>query len=136
MAIDERDAKNGQIIKSTGRPVGARNRLQADVVAKLQADFAAHGEGVINIVRTERPADYLKIIASVLPKEFVHTDNSLDTMSDEEIIDVLDQLRALRARQIGSGAQAASGEPEIATPSRRRLRNLRARVSEDQDQAR
>jgi hypothetical protein len=28
----------------------------------------AHGKGVVDKVRTERPQDYLKIVASVMPK--------------------------------------------------------------------
>jgi hypothetical protein len=34
----------------------------------LADDFEAHGKGVVEKVRTERPQDYLKIVASVMPK--------------------------------------------------------------------
>ena len=34
----------------------------------LADDFEAHGKGVVAKVRTERPQDYLKIVASVMPK--------------------------------------------------------------------
>ena len=34
----------------------------------LADDFEVHGKGVVEKVRTERPQDYLKIVASVMPK--------------------------------------------------------------------
>ncbi len=34
----------------------------------------AHGEGVIIKVRDERPADYMKVVASLLPKEHTGED--------------------------------------------------------------
>jgi hypothetical protein len=66
---------NGTFLPGNGgRPQGSRNKLQADFIEALGADFAEHGKGVINIVRVEKPADYLKIIAGALPKEFFLSD--------------------------------------------------------------
>jgi hypothetical protein len=61
--------KAGESGNPAGRPKGSRNRLQADFVAALSDDFREHGPGVIRICRVERPAEYLKIIAAVIPKE-------------------------------------------------------------------
>jgi hypothetical protein len=52
-----------------GRPAGTRNRLTGDLLKALANDFAAHGEGVVKVVRCEEPATYLKIIASLVPKK-------------------------------------------------------------------
>jgi hypothetical protein len=51
-----------------GRRKGARNRLSEDFVAALADDFEKHGSAVIRIVRTKRPADYLKLVASLVPR--------------------------------------------------------------------
>ena len=51
-----------------GRPKGSRNKLSDAFLQALADDFEAHGKGVVEKVRTERPQDYLKIIASVMPK--------------------------------------------------------------------
>ena len=51
-----------------GRPKGSRNKLSDAFLQALADDFEAHGKGVVEKVRTERPQDYLKIVASVMPK--------------------------------------------------------------------
>jgi hypothetical protein len=54
-----------------GRPKGARNKLGEDFVQALADDFAQHGLDAIAAVRDKRPHDYLKVIASVLPKDIL-----------------------------------------------------------------
>src|SRR5262245_34104012 len=114
----ERDAKGRILPGSGGRTAGSRNRLQHDFVEKLQADFAEHGEGVIRIVRVEKPVEYLKVVAAILPKEFHVKDTTLDEMTDEQILEALDTIRALRARPVGNGAAKEIAGPEDPTPSR------------------
>lgn len=83
---DGRDGKNGRFTAGNrGRPVGTRNRLQADLVKALADDFKAHGADTIRIVRAEEPATYLKIIVSVLPKEFLFTENQFTGVPDEDL---------------------------------------------------
>ena len=96
--IEERDEK-GRIVRSSGggRPAGARNKLQADFIAALAADFEEHGAGVIRIVRAERPWEYLKIVAAILPKELLIPDNVLEDMSDAELIEAIATIRRLKA---------------------------------------
>ncbi|MEZ2329931.1 hypothetical protein AB6802_09420 [Mesorhizobium sp. RCC_202] len=69
-------------------PKRARKTLGDDFAAALRADFRAHGAGVIAAVRAEKPEQYLKVVLTMLPKEFsqgVASENSLDGLSDEEI---------------------------------------------------
>jgi len=49
----------------------------------------------IEKVRLGRPADYLKIIASIIPKEGNVRERSLEDMSDEELYAMLDMVRSL-----------------------------------------
>lgn len=87
---------------SGGRQHGSRNRLQAAFVEELAKDFEEHGPGVIRIVRVERPSDYLKIIASVLPKEWLLPDTGpLSDLSDAELGQVISFARAA-ARKVAS----------------------------------
>src|SRR5262249_19750623 len=82
----------------SGRMKGSRNRLGADFLYALQREFEQHGEKAIRTVRLERPAEFLKIIASVLPKEFEITDSRMKDLSDDE----LEFLIELARRRLGS----------------------------------
>lgn len=76
------------------RPKRAKKTLGDDFLAAVRADFRTHGAGVIAEVRTDKPDQYLKIVLSVLPKDFDATINQLDGLSDDEI---RSRIRALEA---------------------------------------
>jgi hypothetical protein len=103
--ITRRDERGRIIVGSGGRPKGSRNKLQKDFIGALAADFEEHGEGVVRVVRAERPDVYLKVIASILPKELLVTDSALEEMTDDEIIDALAVIERLRAGKDASGAR-------------------------------
>ncbi|MDX8534305.1 hypothetical protein RFM41_24585 [Mesorhizobium sp. VK25A] len=71
------------------RPKRMRKTLVDDFAAALRADFRAHGAGVIAAVRAEKPEQYLKVVLTLLPKDFSQDfdadKNSLEQLSDEEI---------------------------------------------------
>lgn len=52
-----------------GRPKGARNKLGEAFLEAMYADFTNHGVAAIVKVRDEKPDQYLKVVASILPKE-------------------------------------------------------------------
>src|SRR5262245_64810074 len=68
-----------------GRMKGSRNKLGADFLYALQREFEQFGEATIRYVRVDRPVEFLKIIASILPKEFEITDSRLKDLSDEQL---------------------------------------------------
>jgi hypothetical protein len=76
------------------RPKRAKKTLGDDFLAAVRADFRAHGAGVIAEVRADKPDQYLKIVLSVLPKDFDARINQLDGLSDDEI---RSRIRALEA---------------------------------------
>lgn len=67
-----------------GKPVGARNRLQGDFIRALSEDFHEHGKAAIIACRTEFPAGYIKVIASMLPKE-IEVKRPLEGLTDDEL---------------------------------------------------
>jgi hypothetical protein len=84
--------KPGQSGNPAGRPKGSRNKLGEDFIAALHDDFEEHGIAAIQAVRTERPDAYIKVIASILPKELkVTTENDL---TDEQLVERIRNLDA------------------------------------------
>src|SRR5207244_2918162 len=88
-------------------PLGTLNKVFDQ---KLLEDFAEHGEGVIKIVRIEKPVEYLKVIAARMPKEFHVKATTLEDMTDDEICDALETIRAHRARLVGSSEARPIGD--------------------------
>ena len=73
-----------------GRPKGSRNKLSEEFLSALYADFEAHGADAIARVRQDRPHEYIKVIASLLPKELaINGDEDLSDAELDERIRVL-----------------------------------------------
>ncbi len=77
------------------RPKRTKKTLGDDFLAAVRADFRAHGAGVIAEVRADKPDQYLKIVLSVLPRDFDVAINHLDALSDEEIRNRIRSLEAV-----------------------------------------
>jgi hypothetical protein len=90
-----------------GRPKGSRNKLGEEFLAKLHADFEQHGESVIKEVRETKPADYLKVVASILPKELNVTTNAVEEMSDDELAAGIAALQSIIAAQTDGEGSAS-----------------------------
>ena len=92
--------KTGRFVQggsARGRMKGARNRLHGEFVVALQDHFAERGQAAIEIVFREKPVEYLKIIASVLPKEFILEDGRIEAMGDDELEQRLADIKRIRA---------------------------------------
>lgn len=70
-----------------GRPKGSRNQFGEEFIKALQNDFESHGPQAIVECRTNDATAYLKVCASVLPKQLKVTVDPLEKMD-------ADQLRA------------------------------------------
>lgn len=90
-----------------GKPVGTRNGLVANFLDKLKKDFDAHGEQAIVEMREQKPAEYIKAIASLVPKDVHVSAQPLHAMTDDELYAAVASIQ----RYLDSGA-AASGDRE------------------------
>ena len=92
-----------------GRPKGARNKLGEYFIQALQESFNEHGAATIETVRAERPHEYLKVVASILPKELNVRTDALNEMSDDDLASMLDAVRSVVltgiATQAGDGSE-------------------------------
>ena len=78
-----------------GKPKGARTKLGEQFLSALQEDFEANGVAAIQTVRETRPQDYLKVIASLMPKDLNLNVNNLDDATDDELVQRLRDLESV-----------------------------------------
>jgi hypothetical protein len=95
-----------------GRPVGARNKLGEDFIRALHESFQEHGPETIEAVRVEKPDQYLKVIASLLPKDVNLNVNNEIEMSDDELRERIRSLADTIAPFLGAGAGATDARIE------------------------
>ena len=81
----------------SGCPKGSLNRLQGDFMWELAEAFKTHGKSAIEAVIADKPHEFLKICASLMPKELTVTTTVLDEMSLEQLEESLATLKRLQA---------------------------------------
>lgn len=88
-----------------GRPKGSRNKLGEAFISALHDDFQDHGVKAIQEVRETRPHEYLKVVASILPKQLEIKESAFDGISDEQ----LSAIVAAAAAALGVAEDSESG---------------------------
>jgi hypothetical protein len=109
----------GQSGNPAGRPKGSRGKFGEAFLTDFLDDWEEHGKAAIKQVREERPQDYLKVAASILPKEVKVQVSELEEMSDDELDRRIRALANAISLEIGLGESARGEEaPDGAQPSR------------------
>lgn len=75
----------------------------------MHQDFEAHGPAVIARVRDEKPDQYLKVIASILPKDINLNVNPIGEMTDDELIERIRKLDATIQPFLASQGENGTG---------------------------
>jgi hypothetical protein len=95
--------KPGQSGNPKGRPKGSRNKFAEVFLADFVKSWEEGGKDAIQKVRTEDPATYLRVAASILPKE---TETTIRHAIAKELAD--DELA-----DIALGGSEGAAEPAI-----------------------
>jgi hypothetical protein len=86
--FEGRDAQTGRFLTGNiggGRPKGSRNKLGEAFLGDLYADWVENGVAVIQKVRETCPDVYLKVVASILPKQLEIERDPFDGVTDDEL---------------------------------------------------
>src|SRR5699024_158644 len=109
--------KAGQSGNPAGRPKGSRNKLAEDFLSDVLAEWQNHGAVAVSDMREKNPGDFVKMVASLLPKEMnLNISDNLSELSDDELLGQLRDLTALAAPLLaitnqGSEAQGVATVP-------------------------
>ena len=119
MSADTEFAKDekGRFLKGTkpgpGRPKGStRYELGQDFVRDLHEAWQAKGKAAIDAVVTERPHEFLKVVAGLLPKDINVKIDNLSEIDDAELAASLAALRSLANTCAAEIARAGAVEAE------------------------
>ena len=93
----------GQSGNPNGRPKGARNKLADAFISDLHALWETDGVAVLSEARADKPMEFAKMVAGLLPKEHLVRSAPTDEMTDEELADRLEVIEAFILDSGGSG---------------------------------
>lgn len=93
MSKQDNRFKTGQSGNPKGRPIGSRNKLATSFLDDMLADWQLNGKAAIAKVREEKPDQYIKIVASLLPKDINLNADPYADLSDNELIQALKEAQ-------------------------------------------
>ena len=86
------------------------------MICGLLRDFSRHGEKAIAKVRREQPGVYLRVLALLCPREHkVEHNNAIKELTDEQLEDMIEYIKASLAAQAGAPAKMIEGMIEPTT---------------------
>ena len=98
----------GQSGNPKGRPKGSRNKLGETFWADLYQAWQACGIDAIERMIAEKPGDFVRVVATQVPKELAVTQNPLSDLTDDELAEAIAFVKA----SIGASKEAGSEKDE------------------------
>jgi hypothetical protein len=107
--------KPGQSGNPAGKPKGAKHRLQEDFVKDVQAAWEEKGKEAITMMIADKPGDFVKMVASLMPKDITLNINDNSEMTDDELTSRIRDLAAQLSPFLLNGTgDAATGTNDAA----------------------
>src|SRR5262249_42319736 len=97
--------KPGQSGNPKGRPQGSRNKLTEDFFRDLCDAWQAFGKPALMTAAWAHPVEFLRVVASLIPRELEATTPVTERMSNA-------QLEAIIARGLQSGVDPAATDED------------------------
>ena len=89
--------------------MGARDKISQAFLEAFAAEWEARGAECLRVMAIEHPSDFVKIAASLLPKEFEITQTQLMEIPDDEL-DVFIEFARQRLAERALGASIGKAE--------------------------
>jgi hypothetical protein len=105
-AENGKDKKTGRFVTGNsggGRPKGSRNKLGEAFLDDLYADWKKNGAQALKDCRTDNPAAYVKVVASILPKQVEVKTDGISEMSDDELERLINIVRTADSAAVAPG---------------------------------
>lgn len=107
----------GNVANPKGRPKGSRNKFAEEFIKDFLADWEMAGPSAIQNCRLDDPAAYLRIAASLIPKEFSIKDGEsildklLEQLPADQLADFITALAnsSVETQGVGHKAKALPG---------------------------
>lgn len=105
-----------------GKPKGARHHIEENFLKDVLAAWKASGKKAITDMIADKPGDFVKMVASLLPKDVNLNVNDDREMTDDELVERIRSLTATLAPllvdrtggdAVALEAQAISDKPPI-----------------------
>lgn len=109
----EHQFKPGNLANPGGKPVGARNKLNARFLNELIKQFDAHGAEAIRNCAENDPSTFVRVLASLQPKE-LEIKRPLDDISDEQLDAAYVAVRAILGAQNAGSGEGGQGQAQPA----------------------
>lgn len=107
--------KPGQSGNPNGRPKGSRNKLQEDFLSDVLDAWQEKGKLAIDLMIADKPGDFVKMVAGLMPKEATLNINDHSEMTDDELAERVRNLATQLAPFLTDGigdAEAGVGDTQ------------------------
>ena len=106
----------GQSGNPKGRPRGSRNKLGDAFLSDLLEDWEENGKAAIKTVRAERPHEYLKVVASILPRQVEIREDLFDDLTEDQLAAIVALADRESQGAAHAGGQAGQDEADPVRP--------------------
>lgn len=94
----------GQSGNPLGRPRGSRSKLAEAFWIDLHDAWVAQGKSAIDRMIEEKPGEFVKVVASQMPKEFSLMPGQMEELSDDDVMESLATIRAMMGARLKAKA--------------------------------
>jgi hypothetical protein len=83
----------GQSGNPKGRPKGSRNKLGEDFLKAMADAFEEKGRDALDAMIADRPGDFIRVVASLMPKETTQSIDPFAELTDEQLAECIRVLK-------------------------------------------